>query len=332
MPYRLTQQRRLSVYNPNPGPRRGKEGAVERHIAGIWHIITLQEAVGYLGNDLLANRCHVTHFGGCAILFNVETFFSDIKASSIYLHDTRACEQDKIKEGESGWVLQGVVSRASFRRQPRSGQNFFTVMSLHINNNFAKKRGIGKKLLLTVRAIMLEKHVDLVAGDFNRAAWGQTCGNNPQPSSILEEAFADTDFPMPPDPPPLWGPGAVPGEWTDVCGFVEPPHSCEKWKVRLHGVFTIAHETVGLRPRDQSCHHAVWLYLDFVGRQCAREPRGNHEQRVLLKERSCPYPPNKERQVRRWKRQPLSSLSSVRELILPQAAGMTRQGHPFVNR
>ena len=35
---------------------------------------------------------------------------------------------------------------------------FFTVMSLHINNNYAKKHGIGKKLLLTIRAVMLEEH------------------------------------------------------------------------------------------------------------------------------------------------------------------------------
>ena len=30
-------QRRLSVYNWNPGPRRGKEDAIEKQIAGKWH-------------------------------------------------------------------------------------------------------------------------------------------------------------------------------------------------------------------------------------------------------------------------------------------------------
>ena len=200
LPNRLTEQTRLSVYIWNPGPRRGKEGAIERHIAGKWHIITLQEAIEYLEHDFLTNRFPVTHSGGCAVLFNKDTFFSDIKVSSIYLHDTRACEQDKIKEGESEGVLQGVVSRAAFRRQPRGGQKFFTVMSVHINNNYAKKRGIGKKLLLTIRAIIQDEHVDLVASDFNGAAWRQSHGNKPQPTSTSEEAFADTDFPMPPGP------------------------------------------------------------------------------------------------------------------------------------
>ena len=113
MPNRLTAETRLSVHNWNPGPRRGKEGAIERHIAGKWHIITFQEAIEYLEHDFLTNRFHVTHYGGCAVLFNKVTFFSDIKVSSIYLHETRVCEQDKKHEGESGWVLQGVVSRVS---------------------------------------------------------------------------------------------------------------------------------------------------------------------------------------------------------------------------
>ena len=131
----------------------------------------------------------------------------------------------------------------------------------------------------------------------------------------------------------LWGPGAVPGEWTDVCGFVSHPDSCDKWKVRLHGAFTMPRETLGLRPKEQSCHHEVWLHLDLVGNQSAHEPRGNHEQRVLLKERSCPYPPNKEKgRYDDESDRSLSSLSSVRELMLPQAACTTHQGHPTVKR
>ena len=70
-------------------------------------------------------------------------------------------------------------------------------MSLHTNNNYAKKRGIGKKLLLTIRAVILEERVDLVAGDFNGAAWRRQCGNGCL--SIIEEAFADrfTDATLP---------------------------------------------------------------------------------------------------------------------------------------
>ena len=41
-------QRRLSIYNWNPGPRRGREDAFEKQIAEKWHIATLQESSDYV--------------------------------------------------------------------------------------------------------------------------------------------------------------------------------------------------------------------------------------------------------------------------------------------
>ena len=41
---RLIAQKRLSIYNWNPGLRRGQEDAFEKQFAGRWHVITLQEA------------------------------------------------------------------------------------------------------------------------------------------------------------------------------------------------------------------------------------------------------------------------------------------------
>ena len=129
----------------------------------------MQEAIESVDHELLTNRLNVTLYGGCAVLFSKDTFLPDTKVTSIHLHDIRRVLPDKVFEGESGWVIQGVFSRASFRRQPPDLPTF-TVMSLHINNNHAKKRGIGKNLLLTIRAMMLDEQVDLVAGDFNGAA------------------------------------------------------------------------------------------------------------------------------------------------------------------
>ena len=59
--------------------------------------------------------------------------------------------------------------------------------------------------------MMLEEHVDLIVGDFNGAAWRCSNGNSRQPTSIIEEAFADTDLPMPSGPTSWWGSGAIPG-------------------------------------------------------------------------------------------------------------------------
>ena len=81
-----------------------------------------------------------------------------------------------------------------------SAANFFTVLSLHIINIFAKKRGIAKKLILTIRAIMIGQQIDVVAGDF-------TGRDN---ISSIDEAFADCALPTPPGPTPLWRPRSIP--------------------------------------------------------------------------------------------------------------------------
>ena len=73
-------------------------------------------------------------------------------------------------------------------------------MSLHINNQFAKKHGISKNLLLAVRTVLRQEQVDMVAGDFNGAAWRRRSGNDQRCDSIIEEAFANTNLPIPQGP------------------------------------------------------------------------------------------------------------------------------------
>ena len=166
-----------------------------------WHIITLQEASEYVDHDILTSRFHVTHYAGCAILFNNDTFCPNVDVKSIYLHDTRRDLPDQVMEGEQGWVLQGVLSRASFRRSPVSGQKYFTALSPHIRNIYAKKKGIAKKLILNLRAIIISQEVHLVAGDLNGTAWRCRSKDN---LSTIDEACTDCALPAPPGPTPLW--------------------------------------------------------------------------------------------------------------------------------
>ena len=254
-------QRRLSIYNWNPGPLRGREDAFEKQIAEKWHIVTLQEASDYVDHDILKKRFHVTHYVGCAILFNKDTFYPDINVKSIYLHDTWRGLPDQIIEGEQGWVLQGVLSRASFRRAAVSGRKFFTVLSLLVSNIYAKRKGIAKKLIQTLRANMISQEVDLVAGDFNGTAWRCRSRDN---LSTFDEAFSDCALPAPPGPKPLWGLGSIPNVWADVCGFLKRLGSQRFWRVNKHGAFSILRKALGLRPNDQSCHRETWPHLDFV--------------------------------------------------------------------
>ena len=41
--------------------------------------------------------------------------------------------------------------------------------------------------------------------------------------------------------------GDVPGEWTDVCGFLKPPGSENEWQIRMQGAFTIPFDMLGIR-------------------------------------------------------------------------------------
>ena len=91
------------------------------------------------------------------------------KVSSIHLHDTRNVQHQVINEGsQDGFYRPSSPVHHSEGCRPTVNP-FSTMMSLH-TNHFVKKRGMGKKLILTVRTVMLQEHVDMVAGDFNGAA------------------------------------------------------------------------------------------------------------------------------------------------------------------
>ena len=253
---------------------------------GQWRCLACHRCRGATRRSLKFSFCGVFHKGEkvvkmtrseyVAILFNKDTFYTNIDVKSIYLLDTRRDLPDQVMEGEQGWVFQGVLSRSSFRRPPVSGQETFTVLSLHISHIYAKKRGIAKKLILTIRAIMISQQIDVVAGDFNGTAW--RCSNrNRNISSTLDEAFADCAFPTPPGLTALWWPGSLPNNWADICGVLEPPGSDRCWKVRVYGAFSIPRKARGLRPNDQSCHHETWLHLDFVDWRNTRSQHGEHD-------------------------------------------------------
>ena len=86
------------------------------------------------------SRFHVTHYGGCAILFGKDTVDPKIDVKSIYCN-TRRDLPDQVMEGEPGWVMQGILSRASFCRPAtqRPG-DFYGVVSTHKQHLRQKER------------------------------------------------------------------------------------------------------------------------------------------------------------------------------------------------
>ena len=75
------------------------------------------------------------------------------------------------------------------------------MLSRHVSNIYAKKKGIAKKSIQTIRAIMISQEVDLVAGDFKGTAWRCRSRDN---ISTIDEVFSDGALPTPQGPTPLW--------------------------------------------------------------------------------------------------------------------------------
>ena len=135
------------------------------------------------------------------------------------------------------------------------------------------------------RAFLHDHHhrcPDLVAGDFNGTAWRCRSRDN---ISTIDEVFSDCALPTPPGPTPLWGPGSIPNNWADVCGFLKPPGSQRFWKENKHSAFSIPRQALGLRSSDQSCHHETWLHLHFVDWNNKWNHQAHYNGNICLKER-----------------------------------------------
>ena len=198
---------------------------------------------------------------GSAILFNKDTFYSDISVTSIYLHDTRRGVQgDQVNEGEEEWVFTRCSFTCLFLSSWPVDRS--SLMSLHYQQHLHQEERHHLKLIHILCAIMISQEVDLVAGDFNGTAWRCRSRDN---LSTIDEAFADCALPTPTAPHRCGDPDpSIPNSWADVCGFLNPPGSQRFWKVSKHGAFSILRKALGLRPNDQSCHHETWLHLHFV--------------------------------------------------------------------
>ena len=94
-------------------------------------MIALQEAIEHFQHECFTNHFYITQYAGCTLLFDKDTSHSDIQVKSTYLHDNRNGQDQAVKGGQSGWVLQAVISRGSFRRLPREDPFFNNDVAAH---------------------------------------------------------------------------------------------------------------------------------------------------------------------------------------------------------
>ena len=146
---------------------------------------------------------------------------------------------------------------------------YFTVLSLHISNVYAKKKGVAKKLILTLRAIMISQEVDLVAGGFNGTAWRCRSKDN---LSTVDEAFTDCALPTP------WGPGYIPDNWNLNHRVLTAFGKCiSMMHFPFHGKRLVYVPQIKV----------AWLHLDFV--DWNNRWSKHDDQHISLKERPADY-------------------------------------------
>ena len=79
------------VWNPCP-PRADDHSAVANHICEPWHIICLQEGVGFANHATLHHRFNVVTVHHCALLLIKDTFERDVTTNSIMV-PARKCPE-----------------------------------------------------------------------------------------------------------------------------------------------------------------------------------------------------------------------------------------------
>ena len=168
VPNRSLVQKRRSIYNWNPGPLNVEKKMLLRNKSQASGT-SLQEAIEYVDHDILTNRFHVTHYGGCAILFNKDTFHPNIEVKSLCLHDTRRDLPVQVMEGDRWWVLQGCF---------------------HVPHSFRHLLSAARKLVqFWWQVISMVLRGDVAA----------------ETTSVLLEGFTDCALPTPPGPSTIVG-------------------------------------------------------------------------------------------------------------------------------
>ena len=124
---RSVVQRRHSIYSWKPGLRRGNEDAFEKN----YRQLARQNFAGGLRMFRSRHSCKSVPRDSLRRMRGSLQghFLPNINVKSIYLHDTRRDLLDRNMEGDQGWVMQSVLSRASFRRPSLSTIKLYIYVS-----------------------------------------------------------------------------------------------------------------------------------------------------------------------------------------------------------
>ena len=113
-------------------------------------------------------------------------------------------------------------------------------------------------------------------------------------TSIIEEIFANTNLPVPPGAP-LCGDQVECQVTVPMCVVLS-----SRWTPKMSGKYGVMARSpsptaLGLKEKDQSCHHEVWMHLAHANPGSDRTAKYKHAWQLHLKERASPYDHNTQR-------------------------------------
>ena len=150
----------------NPCPPRGDyHSAVVSHIYEPWHIICLQEDVGFANHTTLHYRFHVVYAHHCAFLLNKDTFERDVTTNSIMI-SAKKCIWE---------ALEDIVVNGRFSTAVDGDCRHVWILNVHVSNMSAVRRSICVNLLLLIRSWRVQEEVTLLAGMSLRAQKSSFC-------------------------------------------------------------------------------------------------------------------------------------------------------------
>ena len=208
----LHAQYRLSLLQWNAGAARRQPTRLATAMCGAFNAVMLQEAHDHV--QYISDQFQVyTDADDLAILFNRDTF----------LPDTVKCLFIEESTSKTTWGLKALVVCGHLRRPPMGAPKTITLCTVHLHDVVAKKRDAATSLLQRFYAHLKLLEVDVVGGNFNRAARG-----------TIADVFSDPEF-MAPGSVPLWGAGDPEEDDTDCTGFLCMPRRPFHWFVNNTG-------------------------------------------------------------------------------------------------
>ena len=225
----LRQTDKLPIISWNPGLARGSDSSLLASYINVpWRVISVQERSGFVTDSSLAENFHVITQHHSAVLLCARLL---VDADPVFKTLTY-----------SSWAVEGMVVTGKFRRALDPSCAYLTVASVHINDEYAKRRFLFISLFLLIRDLCIKLGAVIFTSDFNKGAERELASSAPVDQrriSPLKAAFSHANVP--------WRTSGVTPLWVPDG---ESQGSQNHWMIMRHRSINVVPASIGLKTTD----------------------------------------------------------------------------------